>query len=102
MASLPLTTEAKTARREYLRSWNADNPEKVRQIKSRYWEKKAREFYGVDYKAPENETDLSDHARNVRKMYYKAYRKNHPDTVRRSIVNYWERKAKELNTTKEG
>lgn len=35
---------AKQLRREYLRQWQKDNPEKVREANERYWLKKANEL----------------------------------------------------------
>lgn len=32
------------ARREYQRRWRQNNPDKVKAINDRYWEKKGREF----------------------------------------------------------
>lgn len=32
------------ARREYQRRWRQNNPDKVKAIQERYWEKKGREF----------------------------------------------------------
>lgn len=36
-----LSEEAKQQRREYQRKWRAANPDKVREIQLRYWEKRA-------------------------------------------------------------
>lgn len=33
--------EAREARREYMREWRKKNPEKVRAINRRYWERRA-------------------------------------------------------------
>ena len=38
-----MTEAAKQARRAYARAWAKKNPDKVREIQARYWEKKARE-----------------------------------------------------------
>ena len=32
------------ARRQYMREWRKNNPDKVRAHQQRYWEKKGREF----------------------------------------------------------
>ena len=37
-----LSPEAKEARRQYHREWTAKNPDRVREINRRYWERKAR------------------------------------------------------------
>ena len=37
-------TEARAARREYMRRWRADHPEAVRAAQARYWAKKAAEM----------------------------------------------------------
>ena len=39
-----LTDAAKKAQREYMREWRKKNPEKVRRIKERYWEKKGKQM----------------------------------------------------------
>lgn len=39
-----LSEEAKEARRAYLRKWRRENPEKVKEQKRRYWERKAQEM----------------------------------------------------------
>lgn len=39
-----LSEEAKEARRAYLRKWRRENPEKVREQRRRYWERKAKEM----------------------------------------------------------
>lgn len=36
-----LSQEAKEARRKYHREWTAKNPDKVKEITHRYWERKA-------------------------------------------------------------
>ena len=36
-----MSPAALEARREYYRRWRRENPEKVREIRARYWEKKA-------------------------------------------------------------
>ena len=35
---------ATKARREYMRRWRKNNPDKVRENNRRYWEKKAKEY----------------------------------------------------------
>lgn len=36
-----MTDQAKEARREYMRAWNAANKDKVKAKNARYWEKRA-------------------------------------------------------------
>ena len=36
-----MTDEAKRARAEYMKEWRAKNPERERQYKERYWQRKA-------------------------------------------------------------
>lgn len=38
-----MTDAAREARREYMRRWNAENPDKRRAIQARYWARKAQE-----------------------------------------------------------
>ena len=38
-----MSEEAKQAKREYERKWRAENRERVRAIRTRYWEKRAQE-----------------------------------------------------------
>lgn len=38
---MPMTEQAKEARREYKRKWARENRDKVRQAQARYWERKA-------------------------------------------------------------
>ncbi len=40
---MPMTPDAKEARREYQRKWDAENREKRREYMRRYWERKAAE-----------------------------------------------------------
>lgn len=44
MSEKELSQEAKEARRAYLRKWRRENPEKVKEQKRRYWERKAQEI----------------------------------------------------------
>ncbi len=44
---------AKMAQREYARQWRRKNPEKVRAINRRYWEKKAAQKKETDAHAKE-------------------------------------------------
>ena len=37
-----MTEEAREAHNRYVRDWNRKNPEKVKAINERYWEKKAQ------------------------------------------------------------
>lgn len=41
-----LTQEARKARNEYLKTWRANNKEKVSAANQRYWEKKAKTYEG--------------------------------------------------------
>ena len=36
-----MSEEAKATKREYERRWRQENPDRVREIKRRYWEKRA-------------------------------------------------------------
>lgn len=38
-----MTEEAKAARKEYLRNWRKNNPDKVKANTARFWERKAAE-----------------------------------------------------------
>lgn len=40
---MAMSDEARKARNEYMRQWRKNNPDKVRAIKDRHWEKKAKE-----------------------------------------------------------
>lgn len=91
-----LSPEASRSRREYYRKWRADNKSGDRAIKSRYWEKKAREIFGDGYIGPAPGEDMSQQAREVRRKYYAEYRNKNPETVTRAYKNYWEKKAKEI------
>jgi hypothetical protein len=42
-ATAPLSEQAKEARRAYQKKWRKNNPDKVKAIQQRHWEKKARE-----------------------------------------------------------
>ena len=92
MANSLSLTACKT-RREYWKKWNAGHPENRKATRARYWENRAKNFYGPDYEGPKPGQDLSDHARDVRKMYYREYRKTHAEDLKRNIENYWERQA---------
>lgn len=37
-----LTEAAKQARADYMREWRKRNPEKIKELNRRYWERKAR------------------------------------------------------------
>lgn len=39
-----MTDSAREAKRAYARAWNKKNPDKLREYRERYWEKKAREL----------------------------------------------------------
>lgn len=43
-----MTEEARAARNAYLRKWRKENPEKVKKIRERYWEKKVQERQAGD------------------------------------------------------
>ena len=43
MDSKEIRDEAQAAQREYARAWRRKNPDKVREINRRYWERKALE-----------------------------------------------------------
>lgn len=38
-----MTDEAKAARREYMRQWAREHPEKLKEYKQNYWERKAQQ-----------------------------------------------------------
>lgn len=100
-----ITPTAKALRNEYLRSWNAENPEKVKLIRLRYWEKKAKQLHGQNYVGPEPGEAISKQALEIKRKYYRDYQKENADAMRRNNNNYWNRKAKQLedhHTTKEG
>lgn len=42
-----MNEEAKKARREYQKQWRKKNPEKIREIQKRYWEKQAEKNKAV-------------------------------------------------------
>lgn len=90
-----LSPEATKSRREYYRTWRAKNRKCDKATKLRYWEKKAKDYYGEDYTGPEVAGELSRQAREVRRKYYAEYRKNNQETVNRAYMSYWEKKAKE-------
>ena len=48
---MQMSEEAKQAKREYERKWRAANKEKIKAIKSRYWEKKAAQMKGGEENA---------------------------------------------------
>lgn len=39
-----LSKEARAAKNAYMRAWQKNNPDKVREAQKRYWEKKAKEM----------------------------------------------------------
>lgn len=41
---MAMTAEAKSARAEYYKRWRKNNPDKVKAMQERYWEKKCAEF----------------------------------------------------------
>lgn len=49
-----MTDAAREARREYMRRWNAANPDKRRAIQARYWARKAQEAELQRQKTAEN------------------------------------------------
>ena len=58
-----MTEEAKAKKREYERKWRAKNPDKVRAIYQRYWEKKAAQEKNESGGAAENDgTENADHS----------------------------------------
>ena len=44
-----MNEQARQARNEYMRQWRKKNPDKVRAIKARYWEKKATKIQEVQH-----------------------------------------------------
>lgn len=44
---MAMSEEAKKIKREYLRKWRKNNPEKVRAAQRRYWERKAQEVQNL-------------------------------------------------------
>lgn len=88
-----LSPEAAKSRRDYYRKYRNENKDIVRATKLRYWEKKAQEYYGVDYVGPESPEELSRQAQEVRRKYYAAYRTRKPEVISKATKNYWERKA---------
>ena len=42
-----MTDAAKEARREYKRAWNKANPDKVKQYRDNYWNKRAEQAAGA-------------------------------------------------------
>lgn len=49
-----MTDEARKARNEYQRQWRAKNPERVRDINTRYWEKKCQMAKDNNEEEPNN------------------------------------------------
>lgn len=92
--TMKLSPEATALRAENMRQWRRDHPDKARATGLRYWEKKARIYYGDDYQAPTTPDVLSPQAVEMRRRYYATYRKNNPDIIERTTTNYWERKVK--------
>ena len=90
---MELSEKAKEARRAYQRKWKTENPEKVKRAQYAKWENKAKEVHGRFYEPPRNGEPLSRQARELRKEYYKEYRRTHPEDIKRATVRYWERKA---------
>ena len=48
MAETQLSEEALQARRDYVNNWRKNNPEKVKQYRRNYWERKAAEMKSED------------------------------------------------------
>ncbi len=91
-----LSSEAASARSEYFKLYRAEHPESIKAVRLRYWEKKAQEFYGVDYVGPKPGEELSSQARELRRKYYADYREKNSEAIKKSHKAYWERKAREL------
>ena len=54
--TMKCTSAAREARNAYQRAWRAKNPDRVREINNRYWEKKAQELQkGEDVDGSSNE-----------------------------------------------
>lgn len=86
-------SEKAPSRNEYKRTWNRNNPDKVKAAKRAYWERKARTFYGSRYLPPEDPEQLSIQARALYNEYYRARRIANPDENKTNVANYWKRKA---------
>lgn len=91
-----MTPGAVTARRDYLKKWAAENPDKVKANASRYWERRAAKEYGKAYKGPKDGETMSAQAMETRRKYYRQRRADHPEENAANVRRYWERKAKEL------
>lgn len=87
------TSKEARARRDYFKEWNQKHPESVRAYNRRKWENKAKSLHGNAYEPPANDGELSEQARQIRNDYYKEYRRTHPENVKRTIKNFWSRKA---------
>lgn len=47
MLRVAISEEAKKARRDYMRKYRKNNPDKIRDINARYWERKAKQLEEV-------------------------------------------------------
>lgn len=50
----PLSEQAKEARRAYQKAWRQKNPDRVKAIQQRHWEKKGREMLNENEEKEEN------------------------------------------------
>lgn len=90
-----LSPAASKARNEYYKAWRGEHPERVKAIQLRYWETKAQKIYGAAYQAPSSNESMSEQAKEVRKKYYADHRAKNAEKVRRSAMNFWEKRSKE-------
>lgn len=91
-----LSPKAREARSNYYRDLRGKHPENRRTTQLRYWEKKARELYGVDYVAPLPGEEISAQGLEVRRAYYAERRKRDPEAGKKYMRDFWERKALDL------
>ena len=45
--------------------------------------------------------NTTEEAKEIRRAYYRAYRKKHPDKVREANARYWQKKAREAAAERE-
>lgn len=93
---IELSPLAKRLRNDRINQYHKDHPEKTKRYVNAHWENKAKELYGKDYKGPSNPDEMSEHAKEARRKYWREYQRKNPDKVKQYSAKYWERKAREL------
>lgn len=96
---MAITEDAKKERSAYYKRWRIQHPANTRAAVLRYWENKAKQLYGKEYKAPAPGEEISEQARKLRNEYYAKYRRTNPEAIAKAKRKFWEKLAAATEST---